>query len=77
MVDTVIKNCKVVTEDVFIPFEERHLLLKQIALSNYHTQIQLGRIGMTPEYIRFEAYVRGAKIGKPYAEAFEAIRIIM
>ena len=71
------KNCKVVIEDVFIPFEEEHLLTKQIVLSNYHSQRRVGRIETDPEYVRVEAYMRGTKIGKSYAETFEVIRVIM
>lgn len=70
-------NCQTTKDDVFIPFEERHLQTKISALAHYHSQRKLGRFYIAPDFTRFQAYVRGARILKPYAETYEVIQFII
>jgi hypothetical protein len=49
--------------------------LKINALAAYKTQE--GRPYMSPAFIRSLAIVRGVQLGKPLAEAFESIRIML
>jgi LmbE family N-acetylglucosaminyl deacetylase len=60
--------------DCFVEISEAHLSLKIKALSAYKTQ--QGRNYMSPDFIRSLAVVRGVQIGAPFAEAFEAVRIL-
>ncbi len=59
----------------FVGLEERHIQLKINALAAYKTQE--GRPYMSPAFIRSLAIVRGVQSGKPLAEAFESIRIML
>ena len=47
------------------------------ALSLIHIFSQRGRDYTQPEFIRSLAHVRGVQIGVPYAEVFEAPRIVL
>ncbi len=59
----------------FIEIGEAHLNLKIKALGAYKTQE--GRDYMNPDFICSLAVVRGTQVGFRYAEAFEAIRILL
>lgn len=61
--------------DCFNPIKEEHLSLKINALYAYKTQQY--RPYMNESFIRSLSSVRGVQAGVEYAEAFEAIRIIM
>lgn len=58
----------------FFVLEERHLQKKWNAISEYKTQNF--RTYVDEEFIFGLARVRGAQIGKTYAEAFELLRLI-
>jgi len=58
----------------FIEISKKHLELKIEALKAYKTQE--GKDYMNPDFIHSLAVVRGVQIGVPFAEAFEAIRIL-
>ena len=62
------------TSSAFIVVEESHVEQKVQALACY--QSQSGRSYATADFIRSMATVRGTQIGVPYAEAFEAIRLV-
>lgn len=70
-------NCQTTKDDVFISFEEHHLQTKIAALAHYHSQRKLGRFYITPDFTRYQSYVNGARIQKPYAETYEAIRYVI
>ena len=63
-------------ENCFIPLEERHVQKKIEALWNYKTQIS-ERHYFDKEYLRGLTRSRGAQIGEKYAEAFEAIKLVL
>lgn len=70
-------NCRILKEDVFISFSERHLLTKISALRHYASQRQAGRPATCSENIRCEAILRGLQCKRDYAEIFENIRVIL
>jgi LmbE family N-acetylglucosaminyl deacetylase len=59
----------------FVRLEERHLVAKVRALAEYRSQ------GFRPysseEFMRSLAMVRGVQAGSTWAEAFEAVRVLM
>ncbi len=59
----------------FIEISEQDLTKKINALEVYETQ--RGRDYMNPDFIRSLAVVRGTQVGYKYAEAFEAIRLLL
>lgn len=61
--------------DCFYVIDESALQSKIDALQHYRTQ--QGRSYMDPDFTRSLARVRGTQIGSSYAEAFEAIRIVL
>jgi len=69
-------NNIVFRENCFIPLEERHVRKKIEALWNYKTQIS-ERHYFDKEYLRGLTRSRGAQIGEKYAEAFEAIKLVL
>ena len=54
---------------------QANLQKKVTALKAYKTQE--GKDYMSPEFIRSLAVVRGTQVGFQYAEAFEAIRLLL
>jgi N-acetylglucosamine malate deacetylase 1 len=62
------------TSSAFIVVEDSQVEQKVQALACY--QSQAGRSYATGDFIRSMATVRGTQIGAPYAEAFEAIRLV-
>jgi hypothetical protein len=60
---------------VFVPLQKKDLELKFKMLDCYKTQGE--RVFMSKEYIYDIARTRGLQIGKKYAEAYEAIRIVI
>lgn len=69
-------NNIVFRENCFIPLKERHVQKKIEALWNYKTQIS-ERHYFDKEYLRGLIRSRGAQIGEKYAEAFEAIKLVL
>ena len=69
-------NNIVFRENCFITLEERHVRKKIEALWNYETQIS-ERHYFDKEYLRGLTRSRGAQIGEKYAEAFEAIKLVL
>jgi len=69
-------NNIVFRENCFISLEERHVQKKIEALWNYKTQIS-ERHYFDREYLRGLTRSRGAQIGVKYAEAFEAIKLVL
>jgi LmbE family N-acetylglucosaminyl deacetylase len=63
-------------ENCFIPLRQRHVQKKIEALWNYKTQIS-ERHYFDKEYLRGLTRSRGAQIGEKYAEAFEAIKVVL
>ena len=63
------------TCNLFVVISEENLNKKMVALSKYKSQLY--RQPELSEYIHHLAYVRGGQIKQKYAEAFEAIRIII
>ena len=63
-------------ENCFIRLKERHVQKKIEALWNYETQIS-ERHYFDKEYLRGLTRSRGAQIGVKYAEAFEAIKLVV
>lgn len=59
----------------FIKLQEKHIIAKFEALSNYKSQS--GRDYLTREFIFSLAKARGVQIGCDYAEAFEVIRLFL
>ena len=70
-------NNIVFRENCFIPLKERHVQKKIEALWNYKTQISERRHYFDKEYLRGLIRSRGAQIGEKYAEAFEAIKLVL
>jgi LmbE family N-acetylglucosaminyl deacetylase len=68
-------NCRTFRTDVFVPLQKKDLELKFKMLDCYKTQGE--RVFMSKEYIYDIARTRGLQIGKKYAEAYEAIRIVI
>jgi len=62
------------TTSAFVVVEEEFIEKKIQALACYRSQAD--RPYANPEFVRSLARVRGIQIGVPYAEAFEAIRMI-
>jgi len=60
--------------DIFIGLNEEHLVAKIKALNEYRSQQD--HVYMDEKNIRSLTVTRGAQINKPYAEAFELIRLI-
>jgi len=60
---------------VFCGFEERHMDAKLNAFDCFKTQ--MSRVHLSRQLFESNARVRGAQMGVEYAEAFEAIRVIM
>ncbi len=58
----------------FVALEDRHLVAKINALREYESQEF--RPYASAEFMRALATVRGVQINSPYAEAFEAVRVI-
>lgn len=69
-------NNIVFRENCFITLDERHVRKKIEALWNYETQIS-ERHYFDKEYLRGLTRSRGAQIGEKYAEAFEAIKLVL
>ncbi len=69
-------NNIVFRENCFIMLEEKHVQKKIEALWNYQTQISQ-RQYFDKEYLRGLTRSRGAQIGEKYAEAFEAIKLVL
>ena len=63
-------------ENCFITLEERHICKKIEALWNYKSQISR-RHYFDKEYLMGLTRSRGVQINKKYAEAFEAIKIVL
>ncbi|RLI68968.1 MAG: PIG-L family deacetylase [Candidatus Gerdarchaeota archaeon] len=59
----------------FIKLEERHIAKKIAAIKEYKTQAD--KFYSSEDYLRALARVRGVQLDHQYAEAFEAIRIII
>jgi LmbE family N-acetylglucosaminyl deacetylase len=55
--------------------EERHILAKIAALSEYKSQS--GRDYLSEDFIRSQARTRGVQFGTRYAETFQVIRLMM
>jgi N-acetylglucosamine malate deacetylase 1 len=68
-------NCRTFSTDVFVTLEEKDLQLKFKMLDCYKTQGE--RVFMNKDYIYDIARTRGIQIGHKYAEAYEAIRIVL
>ena len=68
-------NCKTFSTDVFISLEKKDLELKIKMLDCYKTQGE--RVFMSKDYIYDIARTRGVQVGCKYAEAYEAIRIVI
>ena len=67
--------CKMVQGgSIIVPIEEIDLNAKMNALAQYKSQEN--KRYMKPEFTKALAIVNGTKIGVPYAESFEAVRII-
>jgi N-acetylglucosamine malate deacetylase 1 len=62
------------TSSSFVVVEEVHIEQKIKALACYESQAD--RTYATGDFVRAMAKVRGTQIGVPYAEAFEAIRLV-
>jgi len=67
-------NCMIEPYNIYSVISEDNLNMKISALKNYRSQ--LSRTYMNEEYVRGLARHLGWKIGREYAEGFEAIRII-
>jgi LmbE family N-acetylglucosaminyl deacetylase len=63
------------TTDIFIQLNEEHVEAKLKALKEYRSQ--QNHVYMEEKNIRSLVITRGAQINKPYAEAFEQIRLII
>lgn len=70
-------NLIVFRENCFISLEEKHVQKKIDALWNYRSQIEAERQYFNKEYLRSLMRSRGLKIGEQYAEAFEAIKLVL
>ncbi|GAG56864.1 unnamed protein product [marine sediment metagenome] len=68
-------NCRTIKEDILIGLEEHHIQSKIAAASQYYSQFKLRKKYFSPDYHRFEAYVRGLNLPSHYAEAFELIQL--
>lgn len=64
-----------ITTSAFIGLEDRHVAKKAEALTCYRSQA--GRPYTNEEFVRALARTRGVQIGIQYAEAFEAVRLIV
>lgn len=60
---------------VFVVLDEDHLRRKWAALSEYRSQVELGRPYFRYEAIEAMARVRGMQVRATYAEAYEMIRM--
>ena len=69
-------NNIVFRENCFIPLKERHVRKKIEALWNYKNQISEKHY-FDKEYLVGLTRSRGAQIGEKYAEAFEAIKLVL
>lgn len=63
------------SNSAFVTLQERHLEAKIKALSEY--QSQAFRPYAAAEFVRGLATVRGVQVGSPFAEAFEAVRVVL
>jgi LmbE family N-acetylglucosaminyl deacetylase len=59
----------------FCALERRHVEQKWSALQCYRSQLMLGRLYLTKEFIEGIARVRGVQIKTDWAEAFEVIKL--
>jgi LmbE family N-acetylglucosaminyl deacetylase len=70
-------NLIVSHENCFISLSEEDIEKKISACWKYQSQIELKRPYFNKKYIRSLARSRGLKIGKPFAESFEAIKLVI
>ena len=68
-------NCRTFRTDVFVTLDKKDLELKFKMLDCYKTQGE--RVFMGKDYIYDIARTRGLQVGYKYAEAYEAIRIVI
>ena len=68
-------NCRTFSTDVFIILDKKDLELKFKMLDCYKTQGE--RVFMNKNYIYDIARTRGIQVGNKYAEAYEAIRVVV
>lgn len=59
----------------FSVLAQRHIERKWAALQCYKSQLCLGRLYLTKEFVEGIAHVRGAQVKAEWAEAFEVLRI--
>jgi LmbE family N-acetylglucosaminyl deacetylase len=59
----------------FISLEEKHILHKWKALSQYKSQLELDRYYFNYKFFESLATIRGTQVRSPYAEAFEVVRV--
>ncbi|MDO8125200.1 MAG: PIG-L family deacetylase [Candidatus Hermodarchaeota archaeon] len=64
-------------ENCFVPLKEQHVKKKINALWNYESQIQAKRPYFNEKYLKSLMLAHGLKIRKKYAEAFEAIKLVL
>lgn len=70
-----LQNSKSFQADLFVTLEDQHIDSKIRAIQCYESQ--RNRIYVDKEIIRGACRLRGAQIGKPLAEAFEVIRMVL
>ena len=64
-------------ENCFVSLEETHVKKKITALWNYKSQIETKRPYFNEEYLKSLMRAHGLKIRSEYAEAFEAIKLVL
>ena len=64
-------------ENCFVSLEEHHVKKKISALWNYESQIQANRPYFNEKYLKSLMRAHGLKIRKVYAEAFEAMKLVL
>ena len=61
----------------FVVLDEKHLRRKWAALTRYQSQLEVARPYFRYEFVESMARVRGAQVKAEYAEAYEAVRVLL
>jgi len=70
-------NLIVARENAFVSLEERHVEAKLNSCWKYQSQIEQKRVYFDKDYLRSLLRSTGLKIRTQYAEAFEAIKLVL
>lgn len=70
-------NQRVLRSNMFVPVSRSDLVTKTSMLAAYQTQVDLDRVYVRPAAIEAAVRFYGLQCGHEYAEAFEALSIVM